>query len=141
MEELVNSASADAKVREKIASFPPEVSDISLLNKLTDRASAENLSETVDEANALLTEYNIRLAAELEERKRVAVMLKLFIDMQKENIIENREDLTQRRSKLMQVAALRKELKSHLSNLPDLTLLPDVMGMGPLPTAGDLFGL
>ena len=35
---------------------------------------------------------------------------------------------------------VRKELKSHLENLPDLSKLPDVRGgLAPLPSAGDLF--
>ena len=45
-------------------------------------------------------------------------------------------------SKLSKVSAVRHELKSHLQNLPDLTLLPDVTGgLAPLPSAGDLFSL
>ena len=34
LQELENSASSDAVVRERIAALPPEVSDITLLNKL-----------------------------------------------------------------------------------------------------------
>jgi hypothetical protein len=35
---------------------------------------------------------------------------------------------------------VRKELRAHLDNLPDLSLLPDVTGgLAPLPSAGDLF--
>lgn len=34
LQELENSASSDAAVREKIASLPPEVSDINLLARL-----------------------------------------------------------------------------------------------------------
>ncbi|KAF5404349.1 hypothetical protein PHET_02298 [Paragonimus heterotremus] len=37
--------------------------------------------------------------------------------------------------------ALRQELSKHVSNLPDLQLLPDMTaGLDPLPTVGDLFG-
>ena len=44
------------------------------------------------------------------------------------------------KSKLEQVTVVRKELKSHLANLPDLSKLPDVHGgLAPLPSAGDLF--
>ena len=34
LEDLENSASSDAAVREQIAALPPEVSDVSLLEKL-----------------------------------------------------------------------------------------------------------
>ncbi|EDO27343.1 predicted protein, partial [Nematostella vectensis] len=44
------------------------------------------------------------------------------------------------RGKLEKVTIVRKELKSHLDNLPDLSKLPDVDGgLAPLPSAGDLF--
>lgn len=33
--DLENSASSDAAVREKIAAFPPEVSDVTLMEKIT----------------------------------------------------------------------------------------------------------
>jgi regulator of Ty1 transposition protein 103 len=33
--DLENSASSDAAVREKIAAFPPEVSDVTLIEKVT----------------------------------------------------------------------------------------------------------
>lgn len=38
--------------------------------------------------------------------------------------------------------AVQKEIRDHLSNLPDLTQLPDVTGgLAPLPSAGDLFNI
>ena len=44
------------------------------------------------------------------------------------------------KAKLEKVALVRKELRAHLDNLPDLSLLPDVTGgLAPLPSAGDLF--
>ena len=45
----------------------------------TDRESAEKLSEKVDEAALLLNDYNRRLMAELDERKKAARMLRSFI--------------------------------------------------------------
>ena len=42
--------------------------------------------------------------------------------------------------KLAKVTTVRQELKSHIDNLPDITLLPKVSGgLAPLPSAGDLF--
>ena len=50
------------------------------------------LMATVDEACLLLGDYNGRLAAELDERKRVAKMLFDYIVAQKEslNVAQNR---------------------------------------------------
>lgn len=44
------------------------------------------------------------------------------------------------KQKLARVTHVRKELKSHIQSLPDLSLLPNVTGgLAPLPSAGDLF--
>ena len=138
--DLESSASSDAVVREKIAALPPEVSDVSLLEKLSDTAEADALAKTVDEACALLTNYNGRLADELVERKRVAKMLRNYIVSQKEALNESEQKLNEYRSRLEKVDVMHKELKSHVQSLPDLTLLPDVTGgLAPLPSAGDLF--
>ena len=46
------------------------------------------------------------------------------------------------KDKLQQVDNVRKELKSHIGSLPDMSLLPDVTGgLAPLPSAGDLFNI
>jgi len=140
LEELANSASSDAAVREQIAALPPEVSDVSLLQKLKDQKEGRILAGKVEEARVLLADYNTRLAAELEERKRTAKMLRCFILAQKEALTVAEKRLQEYRGKLNQVSGIRKELKSHLQSLPDLTLLPDITGgLAPLPSAGDLF--
>ncbi|XP_039273789.1 regulation of nuclear pre-mRNA domain-containing protein 1B-like [Styela clava] len=138
--ELENAASTDAAVREKIASLPPEVQDISRLDKIADIESAEKLSAIVDEACLLLAEYNGRLVAEIDDRRQVARMLSDYIRQQKSLLQESEDKLQEYRTKLAKVSEVRKELKSHLQNLPDLTMLPSVTGgLAPLPSAGDLF--
>lgn len=48
--------------------------------------------------------------------------------------------LQEHKKKLTKMLGLQKEIHDHLSNLPDLTQLPDVTGgLAPLPSAGDLF--
>jgi len=138
--ELENSASSDAVVREKIASLPPEVQDVSLLEKITDREAANKLSNIVDEACMLLAEYNGRLCAEIEDRRQVARMLADFVRQQRSLLHESEQKLVEYRDKLARVSEVRKELKSHIQNLPDLRMLPSVTGgLAPLPSAGDLF--
>lgn len=44
---LENSASSDVNVRELIANFPQEVSEVSLLTKLEDKESAAKLAAKV----------------------------------------------------------------------------------------------
>ncbi|KAK8771485.1 regulation of nuclear pre-mRNA domain-containing protein 1B isoform X1 [Amblyomma americanum] len=138
--DLENTASSDAVVRERIASLPPEVSDASLLEKIQDRQAADRLSAQVEEACSLLAEYNNRLTQELEDRKQVSQMLANFTFHQRELMALAEQKLEEHRDKLHKVTHVRNELKSHLQNLPDLTLLPSVTGgLAPLPSAGDLF--
>lgn len=142
LNDLENSASSDASVRERIAALPPEVSDVSRLEKITDKEGADQLTKSVDEACSLLADYNGRLAQELQERRRVARMLREFILEQKDQLAESEKTLSEHKTKLEKVDTVRKELKSHIQSLPDLTLLPDVTGgLAPLPSAGDLFSL
>ncbi|XP_028307747.1 regulation of nuclear pre-mRNA domain-containing protein 1B [Gouania willdenowi] len=140
LQDLENAASGDAAVRQKIASLPQEVQDVSLLEKITDKDAADKLSKTVDEACLLLAEYNGRLAAELEDRRQLARMLTEYINSQKEALTEREKKLEEYKQKLARVTQVRKELKSHIQSLPDLSLLPNVTGgLAPLPSAGDLF--
>ncbi|XP_072487659.1 regulation of nuclear pre-mRNA domain-containing protein 1B isoform X3 [Notamacropus eugenii] len=149
LQDLENAASGDATVRQKIASLPQEVQDVSLLEKITDKEAAERLSKTVDEACLLLAEYNGRLAAELEDRRQLARMLVEYTQNQKDVLTEKEKKLEETYSlwkstitcgywrvlatgkqeykqKLARVTQVRKELKSHIQSLPDLSLLPNV---------------
>lgn len=78
LQSLENSASSDAAVREKIANLPPEVSEMTLLSKLSDKEAAIKLAVQVNDAIALLNDYNARLADEMVERKKLTTMLKDF---------------------------------------------------------------
>ncbi|XP_044311261.1 regulation of nuclear pre-mRNA domain-containing protein 1B isoform X2 [Varanus komodoensis] len=93
LQDLENAASGDAAVRQKIASLPQEVQDVSLLEKITDKEAAERLSKTVDEACLLLAEYNGRLAAELEDRRQLARMLIEYTQNQKDVLTEKEKKL------------------------------------------------
>ncbi|KAL7302933.1 regulation of nuclear pre-mRNA domain-containing protein 1B isoform X1 [Trichogramma pretiosum] len=140
--ELENTASSDAAVRERIASLPPEVSEVSLLANLADRASADQLSGAVNEAAALLADYNGRLQAEMEDRRKLLTMLKDYTTGQKQLLQQAQTTLEEHKKKLKKMLSVRAEVKSHIANLPDLTQLPDVTGgLAPLPSAGDLFSL
>ncbi|XP_066598963.1 regulation of nuclear pre-mRNA domain-containing protein 1B [Prorops nasuta] len=140
--DLENTASSDAGVRERIASLPPEVSEVSLLANLADRTAADQLSVAVNEAAALLADYNGRLQAEMEDRRRLLTMLRDYTLAQRQLLQQAQTTLEEYKEKLKKVCAVRTEVKSHISNLPDLTQLPDVTGgLAPLPSAGDLFSM
>lgn len=115
---LENSASSDANIRERIASLPPEVSEISLLTKLEDKEAAAKLAaqvrykdyfqkyfyvkinekyfyfiQKVNEAAQILHEYNTRLSNEMEDRKKLTAMLKDFQTEQKELLTQAEQRL------------------------------------------------
>ncbi|KAK0080227.1 hypothetical protein PV326_008279, partial [Microctonus aethiopoides] len=134
--DLENTASSDAGVREQIASLPPEVSEVSLLANLADRAAADQLSVAVNEAAALLADYNGRLQAEMEDRRKLLTMLRDYTLAQKQLLQQAQTTIDDYKEKLKKVCTVRAEVKSHISNLPDLTQLPDVTGgLAPLPSA------
>ncbi|XP_054164635.1 regulation of nuclear pre-mRNA domain-containing protein 1B-like [Oppia nitens] len=141
LQQLENSASADAGVRQKIASLPTEVFDATLLEKIRDKLSAERLTKLVDEARVLLADYNARLAQELEDRKQISLLLKNYTQNQRYALSLTEQKLNEFKDKLRKVIHVRNELKSHLQNLPDLSRLPSVTGLAPLPSACDLFNV
>ncbi|CAK1585999.1 unnamed protein product [Parnassius mnemosyne] len=140
--ELESSASSDEAVRERIASLPPEVSEVHLLSKLEDKESALSLSAIVNSAVELLAEYNLRLSEELEKRRKVAGMLRDFAQAQRDLAKQAEARLEEYNIKLQKIYAVKAEVKSHIENLPDVSRLPDVTGgLAPLPSAGDLFSV
>ncbi len=141
LQELENSASSDAGVRQKIASLPTEVFDATLLDKVRDKGAADRLSKLVEEARSILADYNSRLSQELEDRKHISTILSNYTQNQREALSIAEQKLGEYKDKLRKVTQVRNELKSHLQNLPDLSRLPSVTGLAPLPSACDLFNV
>ncbi|XP_058834385.1 regulation of nuclear pre-mRNA domain-containing protein 1B [Topomyia yanbarensis] len=142
IQELENSASSDAVVRERIANLPPEVSELSALAKLEDKEAAMRLALKVNDAIKILNDYNARLASEMDDRKKLTTMLKDFQREQQELLTQAEQRLQEYQVKLAKIKDVQREVRSHMNNLPDLTSLPDVTGgLAPLPSAGDLFNI
>ncbi|KAG5679019.1 hypothetical protein PVAND_008623 [Polypedilum vanderplanki] len=142
LESLEEAASSDAATREKITRLPPEVSSIEALAKITDKDAAAKLQKQVNEAVHLLKEYNSRLAAEMNDRNKLAVMLKDFQREQQELLTQAEQRLQEYTLKLEKVKEVQGEIKNHLSKLPDIANLPDVTGkFASLPSAADLFNV
>ncbi|XP_066572097.1 regulation of nuclear pre-mRNA domain-containing protein 1A [Amia ocellicauda] len=140
LQELENAASGDAAVRQRISSLPLEVQDVSLLDRITDKESGDRLSKMVDDACMLLADYNGRLAAEIDDRKQLTRTLMDFLRAQKEILAEKEQKLEEYKHKLAKVSQVRKELRSRMGSLPDLSLLPNVTGGHlHLPSSGDLY--
>lgn len=84
LQEIENSASSDVAVRQKIANLPLEYTEVSMLSKLENKDSALKLAKEVSDAVKLLNDYNNRLCHEMEDRKKLQVMLKDFAQEQRE---------------------------------------------------------
>lgn len=138
LQDLENSASSDAAVREKITNLPPEIAELSTLSKLTDKDQAYKLSLKVDDAIKLLNDYNARLADEMAVRKRLTIMLRDFQIEQKELLVHAGKRLEEYKEKLRKVKEMQVAVKDQLKKLPNLS---DPLSSTPLPTAGDLFNL
>ncbi|KAI7798850.1 hypothetical protein IRJ41_015899, partial [Triplophysa rosa] len=126
LQELENAASSDATLRQRISALPPEVQDTSLLHKVTDKESGERLSRLVEEACMLLADYSGRLAAEIDDRRQLTRTLAVFLQSQKDGLAQNEQKLEEYKRKLARVSQVRKELRSRLNSLPDLSRLPSV---------------
>jgi len=139
LQDLENSASSDATVRERIAKLPPAVSEVARLQGVASAGEAEVLGGQVGEASVLLDDYNVRLQEELKDRKRVGSMISEFLSAQKDLLAQAEERLEQYQDKMDRYQGMREELNSHIAALPDIPVLPATTGLAPLPSAGDLF--
>ncbi|GAA6092182.1 zinc transporter 4 isoform X4 [Tachysurus ichikawai] len=140
LQELENAASSDSALRQRITALPSEVQDSSLLHRITDKESGERLSRLVEEACMLLADYSGRLAAEIDDRRQLTRLLALFLQSQRDGLAKNEQKLEEYKRKLAQVTQVRKELRSRLNSLPDLSRLPNVTGGHVrLPSSGDLY--
>ncbi|XP_028819222.1 regulation of nuclear pre-mRNA domain-containing protein 1A-like isoform X2 [Denticeps clupeoides] len=140
LQELENAASSDSALRQRISSLPAEVQDTSLLHRITDKESGERLSRMVEEACLLLADYSGRLAAEIDDRRQLSRTLTLFLQSQRQGLVHNEQKLEEYKQKLARVTQVRKELRTRLSSLPDLSHLPSVMATAVhLPSPADLY--
>ena len=123
LQDLENSASSDAVVREKIAKLPPEVSEVAKLEAVKTVAGAQTLLGQVDEASGILDTYNLRLQDELKDRKKVGNMMSEFLSAQKDLLAQAEERLELYLDKLEKIHQVKDELKSHIASLPDIPVV------------------
>lgn len=60
---------------------------------MIDKAEAEKLAKTVEEASEMLDKYNERLTQELQDRKKLSKALAPFITSQKDKLAESQQKL------------------------------------------------
>lgn len=124
LQQLEASASSDATVREQIARLPPDLSDVSSVEKINSEHEARYQLKQLQAASKLLTDYNKRLQDELKDRTRVGKMVADFLTAQKDLLVQAEERLEVYRDKLDKVNQARTELEAHLASLPDIPNIP-----------------
>ena len=77
----------------------------------------------MEEANTLLSEYNVRLQDELKDRKKVGNMISEFLSAQKDLLAQAEERLELYLDKLEKIHQVKDELKSHIASLPDIPVV------------------
>lgn len=137
LQHLEASASSDANIREEIAKLPPELADVSSVEKLVSESEVRNQLMQVEAASSLLSDYNRRLQDELTERIRVGTMISSFLQAQRELQTQTEERLEVYRDKLDKVKQVRIDLEAHLASLPDIPSLPS--DPDSLPSSENLF--
>jgi len=139
LQELQECASCDAAARQRIAAFPPQISDFNLLKNLKSKNEILEQAKIVSESADILEKYNARLDEEMLNRKKASLSLSLYKKQQLENVKKDEAALSHWRLKLAHVDSVKSELDVHEKNLPDLNLMIDTAEMLNLPSAGDLF--
>jgi len=138
IQKLENAASADAAARTAISALPEDCANIDALEDVTTKYQAEQLSQKVDLAYAMVSSYNDRLTEEMKLRRKMQSNLSLFICYQKQKINEEEKELADWHTKLEKLAKDRKDLQAHVESLPDIShFKPEALA--PLPSVGELF--
>lgn len=65
---------------------------------LLDKESGERLSRMVEDACMLLADYSGRLAAEVDDRRQLTRTLSVFLQSQKDGLVQNEQKLEVRKS-------------------------------------------
>ncbi|VDO96969.1 unnamed protein product [Soboliphyme baturini] len=124
LRELADASLEDMALREKIASFPPDVADISSIKQLTTKEEFEKFSALVYEADKLLTGHSDRLTCELVDRNQILRKLDACILEHKAKMDRDAAILSEWKKKLEMVTQESLDLSKHVDSLPDQSRLP-----------------
>ena len=137
-----DAASTDKLSREQIANIPSYISDYkdaALSSRLKNKRNASNLLNEAESAVETVKKYAKRLAVEQSDRQKLSVHLRSTLLFQKKTLNDEMTLLEDYKNRLSNVSSVRSELLNHLNNLPDLSQLPELSSMEPLPAPRDLF--
>uniref|UniRef100_A0A914W2J4 CID domain-containing protein n=1 Tax=Plectus sambesii TaxID=2011161 RepID=A0A914W2J4_9BILA len=139
LRQLEDPASADGDTRQQIASFPEAVANPAFLRQIANSEQADVLHKKIKEAEPVVDDYCKRLSKEMEHRRETQQMLIDYLRVQKEKATNTQDLLNRFREKREKLKTDRVEVYKHYESLPDLSKLPNMEQLNPLPSAGELF--
>jgi len=80
LKKLEEPASADAKVRQLIASYPAQIANPALLTEVKSSEQAQELMSKITEVSPIVTAYCQRLKAEVEDRQAVQQLIGEYLE-------------------------------------------------------------
>lgn len=136
---LEDPASADAKIRQLIASYPESIANPASVKKIRTHDEMQSLKEKINEANPIVDAYCNRLKDELKDRQNAQYILMDYL--------KALSDATERTKALANAVKRRiailddekHEVAKHIESLPDLNRMFGENTSSSLPTLGELF--
>jgi len=133
---LEDPASADAKIRQLIASYPETIANPLLLKKIKSYEECQSLTEKINEATPVVEAYCNRLRDELKDRQNAHYLLVDYLKALSE-ANERTKGLAQSvRRRISHLEDEKKGVRAMIESLPDLNI---AMGSTSLPSLTDLF--
>ncbi|KAI1721428.1 cell-cycle alteration and expression-elevated protein in tumor domain-containing protein [Ditylenchus destructor] len=136
LRKLEDPASADAKVRQLIASYPETVANPIHLKNLKTGEKAQELMERIEEASPVVNAYCERLKLELQDRRSAQRLLDDYLNALDESTERNKRLIHSVQKRIGRIDQEKKDIEKHIESLPDLN---ELFSAGPLPSVGELF--
>ncbi|KAI1729136.1 cell-cycle alteration and expression-elevated protein in tumor domain-containing protein [Ditylenchus destructor] len=136
LRKLEDPASADAKVRQLIASYPEAVANPVHLKNLRTGEQAQELMERIEEASPVVNAYCERLKLELQDRRSAQRLLDDYLNALDESTERNKRLIHSVQKRIGRIDQEKKDIEKHIESLPDLS---ELFSAGPLPSVGELF--
>jgi len=136
---LEDPASADAKIRQLIASYPEAIANPILLKQIKTNDELQSLTDKINEASPVVDAYCTRLKDELKDRQNAIYLLMDYLKALTEANGRNKSLGNSVRKKIARLDQDKKEVAKHIESLPDLNEIFGENTSSSLPTLGELF--
>ncbi|KAK0417334.1 hypothetical protein QR680_012949 [Steinernema hermaphroditum] len=129
--------SSDADTRRRLAHYPEEVSNPTLLNRLRSETEADALLKQVEEAYRMLESFCSNLSTEIQNRRKIQSLLNEYELCLKQELPRNEKMCHDVKGILQRLDKEREEVLLHYNSIPDVQDM--FLSSRQLPSLGDLF--